>query len=138
MTDMDMSMTAFDAGLEPFVDMNKDDFIDRDALVNADRRTRLYGVKCADGVPGRGSAVLVDGEVVGQLTAGIDSPTLGCGIGYVVFHEPGEWKNRSLCVSLPDASVHLCEIVELPFFGQEKLIVRGLDRSISPAPPGLE
>ena len=134
MTDMDMSMTPFDAGLEPFIDMDKGDFIGRDALINADRRTRLYGVKCADAIPGRGSAVLVDGEIAGQLTAGGDSPTLGCGIGYVVFIEPGEWTGRHLEVCLPNGNTHPCEIVELPFFDPQKLIVKGLDRTIPDLP----
>ena len=134
MTDMDMSMTPFAAGLERFVNMNKGDFIGRDALVNADRRIRLYGVKCADAIPGRGSAVVADDEVVGQLTAGIESPTLGCGVGYVVFNEPGEWNSRHLKVRLPDGNVHPCEIVSLPFFDPEKLIVKGLDRTIPDIP----
>jgi len=134
MTDMDMSMTPFAAGLEPFIDMDKEDFIGRNALVNADRRTRLYGVKCAAAIPGRGSAVLADDVVVGQLTAGVESPTLGCGIGYVVFNEPGVWDGRCLSVQLPDGMVHPCEVVSLPFFDPEKLIVRGLDRTIPDAP----
>ena len=134
MTDMDMSMTPFAVGLEPFVDMDKGNFIGRDALVNADRRTRLYGVKCAAAVPGRGSAVLVGDAAVGTLTAGVDSPTLGCGIGYVVFDEPGDWQSRHLEVRLPDGNLHPCEIVSLPFFDPEKRIVKGLDRTIPDLP----
>jgi len=134
MTDMDTSMTPFAAGLEPFVDMDKGDFIGRDALVDADRRTRLYGVTCDDAIPGRGSAVLDDDAVVGKLTAGVYSPTLGCGIGYVVFDDAGEWNGRGMNVRLPDGKVYPCNIVELPFFDREKLIVRGLDRTIPEAP----
>lgn len=134
MTDMDMSMTPFAAGLEPFIDMDKTDFIGRDALVDADRRTRLYGIKCSDAIPGRGSAVLDESKAVGQMTAGVDSPTLGCGIGYVVFNEPGEWSGRSLEVRLADDEVYPCEVVELPFFDPDKKIVRGLDRSIPEIP----
>ena len=134
MTDMDMSMTPFAAGLEALVDMDKGDFIGRDALQNADRRTRLYGVKCAASVPGRGSAVLIDDAAVGTLTAGVDSPTLGFGIGYVVFDEPGDWQGRLLEVRLPDGNVHPCEIVSLPFFDPEKRIVKGLDRTIPDLP----
>ena len=73
-------------------------------------------------------------KTVGQMTAGVDSPTLGCGIGYVVFDEPGEWIGRSLKVGLPDGSVYPCEVVELPFFDREKKIVRGLDKSIPEIP----
>ena len=134
MTDMDMSMTPFAAGLEPFVDMDKGDFIGRDALQNMDRRSRLFGVTCADAIPGRGSVVLDGGSAVGTLTAGVDSPTLDCGIGYVVFDQPGEWSGRKMQVRLPDGNEHDCKIVALPFFDPEKKIVKGLDRTIPEIP----
>ena len=51
LTDFDWSMTPFEAGLGPFIDLDKTDFIGRDALLTADRATRLYGVKCPDAVP---------------------------------------------------------------------------------------
>ena len=130
MTDMDTTMTPFQAGLGPFIDMGKDAFIGRAALVDADRRTLMYGVRCNSAVPGRGSVVLVGQEPVAVLTAGVDSPTLGCGIGYARFQEPGEWSNRELKLRLPDASVHPCTVVDLPFVDPERLIARGLDRTI--------
>ena len=130
MTDMDMSMTPFQAGLGPFIDMDKDDFIGRASLVDADRRTLLYGVRCNDAVPGRGSEVLDGKEPVAVLTAGVDSPTLGCGIGYARFLQPGGWSNRELKVRLPNADVHPCTIVDLPFVDPERLLARGLDRTI--------
>ena len=130
MTDMDNSMTPYAAGLAPFVDLDKGDFVGKAALVDADQRMRLYGVKCTEAIPGRGSEVLVDENPVGTLTAGVDSPTLGCGIGYVVMNEPGEWNGRELRVRLPDGNVYPCTIVELPFFDPEKKIVRGVDRTI--------
>ena len=130
MTDMDTTMTPFQAGLGPFIDMDKDAFIGRAALVDADRRTLLYGVRCDNAVPGRDSVVLVGQEPVAVLTAGVDSPTLGCGIGYARFQEPGEWSNRELKLRLPDASVHPCTVVDLPFVDPERLIARGLDRTI--------
>lgn len=134
MTDMDTSMTPFAAGLEPFIDMDKTDFIGRDALLDADRRTRLHGIKCAHAIPGRGSKVMDGDRSVGQMTAGVDSPTLGCGIGYVAFNQPGEWIGRKLEIRLPDGEVYPCEVVELPFFDREKKIVRGLDRTIPDIP----
>ncbi len=129
-TDMDMTMTPFEAGLAAFIDMDKDNFIGKAALVDADRRTLLYGVTCEAAIPGRGSAVLDGDKPVATLTAGVDSPTLGCGIGYARFVEPGEWSGRELKVRLPDGSVHPCTVVDLPFVDPEKRIVRGLDRTI--------
>ena len=130
MTDMDTSMTPFQAGLGPFVDMDKGDFVGRAALVGADRRTLLYGLRCKGAVPGRGSVVLDGERPVATLTAGVESPTLRCGIGYARFREPGEWSRRELMVRLSDGSVHPCTVVDLPFFDPEKLIARGLDRTI--------
>lgn len=138
MTDMDMSMTPFAAGLEPFVDLEKSDFIGRDALLSADRRPRLFGLTCNDAIPGRGSIVVDGNNKIGMMTAGVDSPTLGCGIGYVVFDQPGNWPDssseRKLRVRLLDGNEHDCEIVTLPFFDQEKNIVRGIDRTIPERP----
>ena len=130
MTDMDTTMTPFQAGLGAFVDMDKGEFIGRAALLGADRRTLLYGVTCDAAVPGRGSTVRDGGVAVATLTAGVDSPTLGCGIGYARFREPGEWGGRELDVRLPDGDVHACRVVDLPFFDREKRIVRGLERTI--------
>ena len=130
MTDMDTTMTPFQAGLGGFVDMDKGDFIGRAALVDADRRTLLYGVTCSGAIPGRGSTVLDAERPVATLSAGVASPTLGCGIGYARFTEPGDWSGRELKVMLPDGKVHPCTVVDLPFFDREKLIVRGIDRTI--------
>jgi len=134
LSDMDTSLTPFAAGLAAFVELDKGDFIGREALLNADRRSRLFGVTCADAIPGRGSVIIEAGSAVGRLTAGTDSPTLGCGIGYVVFEQPGDWPGRKLRVRLPDGNEHGCEIVTLPFFDPEKKIVRGVDRSIPEIP----
>lgn len=130
MTDMDTSMTPFQAGLGAFVDLDKGDFIGRAALVGADRRTLLYGVTCSDAVPGRGSTVLDGERSVATLSAGVASPALGCGIAYARFREPGEWSNRELRVRVPEGSVHPCTVVDLPFFDRDKRLVRGLDRRI--------
>ena len=129
-TDMDTTMTPFEAGLAPFIDMDKDDFIGKAALAGKDRRATLFGLTSADAIPGRGSEILDGGAVVGQMTAGAPSPTLGCGIGYVRFDAPGDWVGRKLSIRLANGATHAAEIVNLPFFDPEKAIVRGVDRAI--------
>ncbi|MEM9497329.1 MAG: aminomethyltransferase family protein [Pseudomonadota bacterium] len=125
LTDMDTSMTPFAAGLALFIDMEKKDFVGREALRHSDRRSCLFGVTCAEVTPESGNAVLDDGRVVGRITAGVPSPTLGLGIGYVVFDGPGAWVGRSLQIRRPDGASHPVEVVELPFFDREKTLVRG-------------
>ena len=129
-TDMDASTTPFQVGLEPFIDMDKEEFIGRAALLDADRRTLLYGLKCYDVFPSMGSIVMDEQDEVGRLTAGHHSPTLNCGIAYVRFNQPGEWNGRSLRLRTPDGKNHPCDIVTLPFLDPERNIVRGVDRTI--------
>ena len=48
-SDMDRTMTPFDAGLGDFVDLERDDdFFGKEALRTADRRSRLYGTLLRD------------------------------------------------------------------------------------------
>jgi aminomethyltransferase len=133
-TDITPDMSPFEAGLAPFIDMDKGDFIGRKALVGKDTRSCLFGLTCATETPAAGSVVLDGDAEVGHITAGIPSPTLGLGIGYVRFKAPGAWVGRSLSMRLPDGSLHKSEIVQPPFFDQEKNIVRGVDRSIPERP----
>ena len=129
-TDMDTTMTPFEAGLGAFIDTDRDDFVGRTALLRADRRPVLHGLKCADALPSVGSTVLDGDTPVGRMTMGVHSPSLECGIGYARFREPGDWKGRPLRIKLPTGDVHSCEIVDLPFVDPEKLLVRGLARTV--------
>jgi aminomethyltransferase len=134
LTDITPDMTPFEAGLAPFVDMEKGDFIGRDALVGKDTRSCLFGFTCYSEIPAAGS-VIMDGEAeVGRITAGVPSPTLGLGVGYVVFHKPGNWVGRTLTMRLPNESMHDGTIVDVPFFDREKAIVRGLNQNILERP----
>lgn len=133
-TDMDRSMTPFQAGLGAFIDLEQRDFVGRAALLEADRRSLLYGIKCPTATPAMTCDVHDSDRVVGRATAGAWSPFLNCGIGYVRFGEAGRWAGRALSLRTRDGEAHPCEIVELPFYDREKRIARGLDRSI-PEPP---
>lgn len=130
LTDMDTSMTPFEAGLAAVIDMDKKDFIGREALETCDQRPLLMGVTCQTETPAAGASIIDNGNAVGHVTAGVPSPTLECGIGYARFYQPGDWVGQNLKLKLPDASVHACEIVSVPFFDSAKNIVRGLDRTI--------
>ena len=130
LTDMDTTMTPFEAGLAPFIDMNKGEFIGREALIGKDTRSCLFGLTCSSETPAAGSAVMDGSSIVGCVTAGVPSPTLRLGIGYVRFSAPGEWVGRTMLMKLPDGSTHEANIVDLPFFDREKNIVRGVERSI--------
>ena len=123
-------MTPFEAGLEFFVNMEKGDFIGRDALLDKDRRPCLFGLTCKTETPVSGSKVMDGKNIVGHMTAGIQSPTLQIGIGYVRFYQPNDWVGKKLKIQLPDGNSHNVDIVNLTFFDHEKKIVKGINRNI--------
>jgi len=130
LTDMDTSMTPFEAGLAPFIDMDKDDFIGKAALEGRDQRSLLVGICCQTETPTAGSEILFNNKVVGRVTAGVPSPTLKCGIGYARFNQPGDWVGQNLDLRLTNGEIHASEIVDTPFFDAKKEIVRGVNRNI--------
>ena len=125
-TDMDPSMTPYEAGIGAFVDPDKDEFIGRDALAKADQNCLLMGLTCSELVPLTGLQVLGGDSVVGHITAGAWSPYLQTGIGFVRFLRKGNWLGHKLALCTPEGSQHQCEIISLPFYDAQKNIPRGL------------
>ena len=130
LTDIDTTINPFEAGLGFCVNMDKEDFIGRDALLNKDKGTCLFGLTCETETPVSGSKVIDEDKIVGHITAGVHSLTLNTGIGYVRFYEPKDWPGKELILKLPNGENHKSKVVNLPFFDPEKKIVKGIDRSI--------
>ena len=130
LTDIDTTINPFEAGLGFCVNMDKEDFIGRDALLNKDKGTCLFGLTCKTETPVSGSKVIDEDKIVGHITAGVHSLTLNTGIGYVRFYEPKDWPGKELILKLPNGENHKSKIVNLPFFDPEKKIVKGIDRNI--------
>ena len=112
----------------------KGDFIGRNALMNKNKKTCLFGLTCATETPISGSKVLDGNKIVGHITAGVHSPTLDTGIGFVRFYEPKNWPGKELKLKLPNEEIHNSKVVNLPFFDHEKKIVKGIDRTIPSKP----
>ena len=88
-TDIDPSMTPYEAGIGAFVDLDKTDFIGRDALAKADQNCLLWGLTCGETIPFAGLEVLDGNAEVGRMTAGAWTPYLDTGIGFVRFQTEG-------------------------------------------------
>ena len=129
-TDIDTTMTPFEAGLGAFVDMEKENFVGRKALLEKDTGCLLFGLTCKGATPISNSEIIQGEKTVGRITAGVPSPTLNLGIGYARFLTTGDWVGKSLTLRLPNGSEHTCDIVDLPFFDKERQIVRGIDKRI--------
>ncbi len=83
--DLDETRTPFEAGLAWITKLNKGDFTALEALRDVKVKgvsEKLVGFRLLErGFPRRGYAISQDGEVVGQVTSGTLSPSLGVGIG---------------------------------------------------------
>ena len=119
-SDFDTSMTPFEAGLERFIDLEKDCFIGREALLNAKRGKRLYGLICKDLAPRSGDAIFAGNAQVGVVTTGAQSPFLAAGIGYVRFDEAGTWSGKRFLLRTSGGGQAECDILEPPFYDRDK------------------
>lgn len=87
--DIDDQHTTLEAGLGWVTKLDKGDFVGREALAaqkEAGVERRLVGLRLTGkGFPRPGYDIVSDGEVVGTVTSGTVSPTLGYGValGYV-------------------------------------------------------
>lgn len=123
-TDMTQENTPFELGLGKFIDLEKESFIGRDFLINADKTTRLYGIKCKEAVPFPDLEVVYNSEVVGRTTVGAFSPLLNTGIGYVLFNRHHNWQGKTLDLRDQDKNLYDCTITNLPFYDKKKMIPR--------------
>ncbi len=127
-TDMDTSMTPYEAGLGQFVDLDKDiDFIGKAALEKADKRSRFFGLRVPRAVPDSESIVVQGNRNVGIITSGGWSPYLDSGIAYVCFDEADDWPDRSVELMTAGGERHDAQVITLPFYDHEKRIPRGLE-----------
>jgi aminomethyltransferase len=120
-------MTPFQAGLGMFVDLDKPDFIGKEAMAKRDRRTLIYGIKCEDAEPMIGTTILRDKGEAGLVTAAAWSPYLAHGIGYAGVAEPNDWEGAAVTVTGVDGRTHRAELHGLPYYDPDKRIARGLD-----------
>lgn len=126
LTDMDWHTTPYDMGLGMFVDLDSHDFIGRDALRNASREARFTGFKCEGRQLRYGSALELDGQSIGRVTAYEVSPYLQCGVGFALLDSAQQMSASGVTVTDRGGDACPVELVELPFYDAEKNIPRGL------------
>ena len=126
-SDIEPDLTPFGAGLGQFVKLDKEDFIGRAALMEADRSQLLFGLVCATAAPGPGMEVHMEGRPVGHMTIGTWSPTLEAGVGYVRFDRPlpgDDWSGKTVFLHDQDGTPHRATVDTLPFIDKEKRLPR--------------
>jgi aminomethyltransferase len=126
--ELSTSLTPFDAGLGRVVKFEKEgDFVGREALTEAAERARknpprkLVGL-IAEGrrVPRAGYSVVAGGEVIGEVTSGAPSPTLGRPIA-MAYVDAAYAEAGTAGVGVDIRGTHeRYEVVALPFYKRQK------------------
>ncbi|MEV0742413.1 glycine cleavage system aminomethyltransferase GcvT [Streptomyces sp. NPDC050549] len=126
--ELSTSLTPFDAGLGRVVKFEKDgDFVGRTALEAAAERAaaqppRVLVGLVAEGrrVPRAGYSVVADGEVIGEITSGAPSPTLGRPIA-MAYVDSAHSAPGTTGVGVDIRGSHEpYEVVALPFYKRQK------------------
>ncbi|GBD10615.1 Aminomethyltransferase [bacterium HR23] len=122
-TDIDPSTTPLEAGLERFVDLQREGFLGREALLaqkEAGLGRRLVGFVLRErGIPRHGYPILHNGTVVGTVTSGGFSPTLGKDIGMGYVHPSCAAPGTPIEVEIRGRAVP-GEVVPLPFYTRRR------------------
>ncbi|HOP40245.1 MAG TPA: glycine cleavage system aminomethyltransferase GcvT [Geobacteraceae bacterium] len=122
-SDLDETTTPLEAGLERFVDFNRE-FVGRDALLRQRneglRRTRVAFRVASRRSPRRGYEILHGDIRVGTVTSGAFSPMLGCGIGMGYVAPEAAAVGTSLQVVHEGVALE-GTVVELPFYREGSL-----------------
>ena len=119
--DLSEELTPLEAGLGFFVDLNKGDFIGREVLASQknDGITRkLVGLQYTEkGAPPRAhySVETPAGEVIGELSSGVHSPSLQTGIGMAYVPIAYSKLGTDLCIDVRGRKFS-AKVVKKPFY----------------------
>lgn len=118
--DTEMDTTARRLGMDWAVNMEKPDFIGREALARTsalpDHR-RLVGLTMADAAPTEGSPIWSAGDVIGHVTSSFTSPTLGHAVML-------GWLKRSPFPEQVEVDGRTATVLAPPFYDPEGLRAR--------------
>ena len=139
--DFSIETNPFSVGLGHFVDLEKDDFIGKKALLNANKECRSWGIRVVGGIAKKGRTLKLNNKSIGLVTSSTWSPYQVCGVGIVFLDKPDVGPKTIVDVDCTDGKVHKAEICKLPMYDPKGEIVRGINKNIPTKPlpwPGIK
>ena len=128
--DFNNETNPFSVGLGRFVDLNKDDFIGKEALLKADKKCRSWGIRVADGIAKKGRSVKLKNQSIGKITSSTWSPYQVCGVGIILLDKSDIGPGSVVEVECVDGKIRKAELCELPMYDPKGEIVRGINKKI--------
>ena len=122
-SDMDENTSPLECNLEKAVDLAKEDFIGKEAILRQKEQgieRKIVGFELLQkGIPRHGYRIYSNGKTLGVVTSGNFSPTLrkGIGLGFVLpnYSTPG----AEVLIDIR-GKVAVAQVVELPFYRKRK------------------
>tara|TARA_B100001250_G_scaffold108367_1_gene91443 strand:+ start:171 stop:1397 length:1227 start_codon:yes stop_codon:yes gene_type:complete len=131
----------YSVGLGRFVDINKDSFIGKESLQNANKECQTWGIRVEKGTAIRGDSLKMNGKIVGKVTSSTWSPYQICGVGIVHMQNSNLGPGTILDVDCTNGNTHKGELCKLPMYDSKGEIVRGINKDIPKEPnpwPGIK
>ena len=124
----------FSVGLGKFVDLEKDNFIGKEALKNSNKKCRTWGLRVEKGTAMKGKNLRINGKIVGEITSSTWSPYQVCGVGIVRMQNNNMGPGTVVDVNCTNGKIQKGELCELPMYDQNGDIVRGKNKKIPNKP----
>ena len=131
----------FSVGLGKFVDLEKDNFIGKEALKNSNKKCRTWGLRVEKGTAMKGKNLKINGKIVGEITSSTWSPYQVCGVGIVRMQNNNMGPGTVVDVNCTNGKIQKGELCELPMYDPNGDIVRGKNKEIPNKPnpwPGIK
>ena len=124
----------FSVGLGKFVDLEKDNFIGKEALKNSNKKCRTWGLRVEKGTAMKGKNLRISGKIVGEITSSTWSPYQVCGVGIVRMQNNNMGPGTVVDVNCTNGKIQKGELCELPMYDPNGDIVRGKNKKIPNKP----
>ena len=124
----------YSVGLGRFIDINKENFIGKEALQIASKKCRTWGLRVDGGTAIRGKSLKINCKIVGKVTSSTWSPYQVCGVGIVHMYNADFGPGTVLDVVCTNGKIHKGELCELPMYDTKGEIVRGINKDIPKEP----
>ena len=124
----------YSVGLGRFVDIDKENFIGKEALQKANKKCLTWGIRVDGGTAIRGKSLKINSKVVGEVTSSTWSPYQVCGVGIVHMQDSNYGPGTLLDVDCTNGKIHKGELCKLPMYDAKGDIVRGINNDIPKEP----
>ena len=124
----------YSVGLGRFVDIDKENFIGKEALQKANKKCLTWGIRVDGGTAIRGKSLKINSEVVGEVTSSTWSPYQVCGVGIVHMQDNDFGPGTVLDVDCTNGKIHKGELCKLPMYDTKGEIVRGINKDVPKEP----